>query len=159
MMGASGIPLDYIARRKQPDGWTADNDHDRIKNQALCVDSSYKTDRMLVYGELKACCLDSEGWDWINRFDTRKYGRLEMVRLREHHEGAGEANKRVAWASDTIANSHYKSKHTFSFEEFSTTIHEAYTVLNENGETHSEEQMVRKMLEKMNVPNNAQMEA
>ena len=39
-----------------------------------------------------------------------------------------------------------------------TTIHEAYTVLNENGETHWEGQMVRKMLEKMNVPNNAQME-
>ena len=31
MMGASGIPLDYIARRKQPDGWTADNYHDRLK--------------------------------------------------------------------------------------------------------------------------------
>ena len=40
-----------------------------------------------------------------------------------------------------------------------TTIHEAYIVLNENGETHSEGQMVRKMLEKMNVPKNAQMEA
>ena len=38
-------------------------------------------------------------------------------------------------------------------------IHEAYTVLNENGETHSEGQMVRKMLEKMNIPNNSQMEA
>ena len=40
-----------------------------------------------------------------------------------------------------------------------TTIHEAYTVLNENGETHWEGQMVRKILEKMNVPNNAQLEA
>ena len=82
-----------------------------------------------------------------------------MVSLREHYKDAGEANKRVAWASAAIENSHYKSKHTFSFEKFSTKIHEAYTVLNENGETRSEGQMVRKMLEKMNVPNNAQMEA
>ena len=29
------------------------------------------------------------------------------------------------------------------------------TVLNENGETHSEGEMVGKMMEKMNVPNNA----
>ena len=82
-----------------------------------------------------------------------------MVSLLEHYKGAGEANKRVAWASAAIANSHYKSEYTFYFEKFSTTIHEAYTVLNKNGETHSEKHMVRKMLEKMNLLNNAQIEA
>ena len=82
-----------------------------------------------------------------------------MVSLIEHYGGAGEENKRVARASAAITNSHYKSESTFSFEKFSTTIHEAYTVLNENGETHSEVKMVRKMLEKINVPNNAHMEA
>ena len=55
MMGASGIPLDYIVLRKQPDGWTADNDHDRLKYQALHNGPSYETDRMSVYGELKTC--------------------------------------------------------------------------------------------------------
>ena len=88
---------------------------------------------MSVYGELKSCCLDSEGWAWIKRFDSKKDGRLAMVSLREHYEGAGAANKRVAWVSVVIANSHYKSEHTFSFEKFLTKIHEAYTVLNENG--------------------------
>ena len=71
---------------------------------------------MVIYGELKACCLDIEGWAWIKQFDPKKYRMLEM---------------------------------------FSTTIHEAYKSLNENGETHYEGQMVRKILEKMNVPNNA----
>ena len=42
MMGASGIPLDYIVRKKQPDWWMADNDHDRLKYQALHVGPSYK---------------------------------------------------------------------------------------------------------------------
>ena len=82
-----------------------------------------------------------------------------MVSLREHYEVTVELNKRVAWASDAIANSHYKSEHTFYFEKFLTTNHEAYTVLNEKGETHSEGQMVKKILDKMNVLNNAQMEA
>ena len=96
MMVASGIRLDYIVLRKQPDGWTADNDHDRLKYQALHVGPSYKTDQMSVYSELKACCLDREGWAWIKLFDPKKYGRLAMASLREHYEGAGEANKRVA---------------------------------------------------------------
>ena len=114
---------------------------------------------MSVYGKLKACGLDSKGWAWIKQFDSKKYGRLTMVSLREHYKGAGEANKRVAWASAAIENSHYKSKHTFSFEKFSTKIHEAYTVLNENGETHSEGKMVRNMMDKMDLPINAHMEA
>ena len=69
-----------------------------------------------------------------------------MLSLREHFEGAGEEDKRVAWASAAIANSHNKSELTFSFENFLTTIHEAYIFLNENGETHSEGKMVRNML-------------
>ena len=56
-----------------------------------------------------------------------------MISFREHYKGSGEVNKRVAWESAAIANSHYKSEHTFSFEKFWTTIHQAYTVLNENG--------------------------
>ena len=115
--------------RKQPYGWTADNDHQRLRYQDLHVGASYETDRMSVYGELKACCLDIKGWAWIKRFDSKKDGRLVMVSLREHYEGAGEANKRFAWASAVIANSHYKSEYAFSFENFSKTIHEAYTVL------------------------------
>ena len=82
MMGASGIPLDYIVRRYQPEGWTADNDHDRLKYQALHVGPSYKTDGMLVYGELKSCFLDSKGWAWIKRFDSKKDGRIAMLSLR-----------------------------------------------------------------------------
>ena len=116
-------------------------------------------DKMTVYGELKACCLDSEGWAWIKRFDTQKDGRLATESLRTHYEGAGESNKRVAWATAAIANAHYRSEHTFSFEKFSTSLLESFTILNNNGETHSEGQMVCKMIEKIQVPNNGQMEA
>ena len=47
----------------------------------------------------------------------------------------------------------------YSFENFSTGLFEAFTVLNNNGETHSEGKMVRNMLEKVEVSNNGKIEA
>ena len=90
---ASRIPLDYIVWCDMPATWNptidAVNEHDRLKYQALLTGPSYETDRMTVYGELKACCLDSEVWAWINIFDRQKDGRLAMESLRAHYEGVG----------------------------------------------------------------------
>jgi hypothetical protein len=82
-----------------------------------------------------------------------------MESLRAHYEGVGESNKRIAWATAAIENVHYRNEHTYSFEKFSTGLFEAFTVLNNNGEIHSEGQMVHKMLEKVQVSNNGQVEA
>jgi hypothetical protein len=158
-MGASGIPLDYVIRRDMPDGWEPGNEHDILKYQAIQTGPAWETDKMTVYAELKACCLDSDGWAWIKQYDRMKNGREATANLRAHYEGDGEVNKRVAWATANIPNAHYSSEHTFSFERFSTVLQEAFTILNENGESHSDGQMVRKMLEKIQVSNNSEMDA
>jgi hypothetical protein len=159
MLGSSGVPLDYVTRRDMPAEWTAGNEHDALKYQAIQVGPAWEADKMTVYAELKACCLDGEGWAWIKAYDRNKDGREATANLRAHYEGDGEVNKRVAWATANIANAHYTSEHTYSFERFSTVLQEAFTILNDNGETHSGGQMVRKLLEKMNVPNNSEMDA
>ena len=85
IFGASSIPLDYVIRRDMTAVWIAANDavneHDRLKYQAQHVGTSYDTDKMTVYGELKACCLDSECWEWIKIFDVQKDGLLAMLSL------------------------------------------------------------------------------
>ena len=97
MMGVSIIPLDYVVRRAKPVGWVASNDHDRLKYQALHAGPLYETDCMTVYGELKSCCLNSQGCPCIKWYDNQKDGRLYMVSLRDHYKGAGEANKISDW--------------------------------------------------------------
>ena len=42
-------------------------------------------------------------------------------------------------------------------DKFSTGLFEAFRVLNNNGKTYSEGQMVRKMLEKVQVSNNGKI--
>ena len=114
---------------------------------------------MTVYAKLKACCVDGDGWAWIKQYDRQKNGREVTANRRAHYECDGEVDKRVAWATANIMNAHYTSEHTFSFERFSTVLQDAFTILNDNGETHSNGQMVCKMLEKIQVPNNSEMDA
>ena len=163
LQGSSGIPLDYLVRSDMSTTWNpatdAANDHDSLKYQALLTGQLYEIDRMNVYIELNAFCLDREGWARIKIFDRQKDGRLATEILRAHYKGVGESNKRITWAIATIKNEHYRSEHTYFFEKFSIGLFKAFMVLNNNSETHSEGQMVRKMLEKVQVLKNGQIEA
>ena len=76
-----------------------------------------------------------------------------------HYYGASEVNKCVTWATAKIDNTQFTIDHTYSFEKFSTVLQYAFTILNINGKNHSDHQMVRKILEKIKVPNNSKINA
>ena len=96
IMGASGVPLDYVTRRDMPATFTPANQHDILKYQAIHTGPAWEADKMTVYAELKACCLDGDDWAWIKAYDANKNGREATANLRAHYEGDGEVNKRVA---------------------------------------------------------------
>ena len=58
-----------------------------------------------------------------------------------------------------IYNTNFTSEHTYSFEKFSTVLQDAFSILNNNGEIYLENQMVRKILQNIKVPNNLRMDA
>ena len=84
----------------------------------------------------------------------QKDGRHYTENLRGNYESDGEFNKRVACATSNIDNDGFMSKHTYSIEKFSTELQHAFTILNNNSKSRLENQMVRKILEKIKVPNN-----
>ena len=116
--------MDYVVSQVQDSGWVAGNKHDRLKHEAIHTGPYWEADKMTVYAELKACCLDSKGLVWIKQFESNEDRRLAMVSIKEHYEGAGGVNKRVAWVSDAVTDSHYKSEQTFSFEKFLAMTHD-----------------------------------
>ena len=147
MVRVSVISLDYVTRHNMPVGWTATNKHDQLKYQAIHIGLDWEADKMAVYTNIKACCLDGEGWLWIKYFNSQEDGQHTTTNLREHYEGAGEVNKRVAWATANMDNAHSTSENTNLFEKFSTVLQDCFTILNNSGESYLDNQMARKMLE------------
>ena len=140
-------------------GWTAENENGCLKYQTINIGPDWEYDEMTVYTDLKACLLDGKGWSFIKAFDMQKYIQQATVNLSEHYEVDGEVNKLVAWVTSNIENCHFMSKHTYSFEKFLTLLQYYFTILNGNVESHSDNQMLIKMIEKIKVPNNSEMNA
>ena len=62
-----------------------ENAHDLLKYEAVQVGPAWEADKMAIYAELKACCLDSDRWPWIKGFETHKYGRVYVNRTRQRN--------------------------------------------------------------------------
>ena len=56
-----GFPLDYVIRCEMPVGWTAANDHNQFKYQAIYNVPDWEANKMAVYTKTKDCFLDGEG--------------------------------------------------------------------------------------------------
>ena len=158
-LGTSGVPLVYVVRQPMPAGWEAANDTERLIHEAVQEGEAWEQDKQTVFGLLKSFCKDTDALVWIKDYEDSRDGNLAFQALRTHYMGEGEQRKRLVWAQTALSNAHYKNEFTFSFEKFSTTLKEAYRILNACGETHGDIEMVRVMLEKMAVPNSGELDA
>ena len=102
--------------------------------------------------------MDGEGWLWIKAYNAQKDGKHATANLSEHYEVSGKFNEHVAWATANIDNAHFTSDHMYSFEKSSTVSQYTFTILNNNIDNHSENQMVRKMLDKIKMLNDLEMD-
>ena len=56
---------------------------------------------------LKAACIKSNAWTWIQDCDRTANGRKAWLALVEHYNGSGKLNKRVERTKEEIARLHY----------------------------------------------------
>ena len=70
MVGLLGIPLDYVTRRNMQVGWTASNEQDPLKYQAVHIGSAWEA----TYTDINYCCLDGKDRSWTKEFDAQKDG-------------------------------------------------------------------------------------
>jgi hypothetical protein len=159
-IGYAGCPLLYVVRPAvNPENWEPANDFERQIQETRHEGPDYESDNRVVYGEIKSFCKDTDAWVWIREFERAHNGRGAALALQSHYEGDGEKNKRRIWGAKQLEEAHYKSEHIYSFEKFSTKMKDAYKTLNDHGENHSESEMVRILLERMQVANNGAVDA
>ena len=96
-LGAAGVPIDYIRRPEVED---SDNelfweDDERQRYQMPLEGQNFKHDNKLVYELLKAACVDTDAWAWIQKNDPSADGRKAWLALVAHSDGNDKLNKRV----------------------------------------------------------------
>ena len=153
-LGAAGVPIDYIIRPELEDSddelfW---EDDERRRYQMPLDGQNFKHDNKLVYKLLKAACVDTDAWAWIQKNDPSADGRKAWLALIAHYDGYGELNKRVQRAKMELLRLHYKDEKVFPFEKYVTKLKEQFRVLEKDRhESYSGSRQVETLLRGMNT--------
>lgn len=157
MLGSSGVPLNYVVRDigdkalKGPE--IQMDDLTKLVTEASLKGPSFNQDNRTVFQVLKNCALKTPAWAWIRRLDASENGRLAFAKLSKHYDGPGEVRKRIATAKKQIADIHYKSEQSFSFESYITKLKGAFEVLEECDRPITEAEKVEIMVKGIQCQN------
>jgi hypothetical protein len=152
-LGAAGVPINYIIRPEVEDSLNKlfwDNNEARHYQMPL-EGQNYKHDNKLVNKLLKAACVDTNVWAWIQKNDPSADGRKAWLALVAHYNGYGKLNKRVQEPKMELLRFHYKDKKVFPFKKYVTRLKEQFRVLKKDKHaSYSELQQVEALLCGMN---------
>ena len=128
-MGAAKVTIDYVVRKDVADDYVFEDEDEERKYQMPLDGENFKRDNKLVYSMLKAACVKSDAWTWIQDQDRSANGRAAWNALVSHYDGSGELNKRLERAKEEISRLHYRNESVFPFERYITKLKENFFVL------------------------------
>jgi hypothetical protein len=146
MAGTSGIPLSYVIRKDVDEDYEFENDMEQLIHACPLQGAVFDEDNRKVFGIIKQSVADTPNWDWIKTLNRLQDGRRAMQTLRNHFDGPGEVEKRIAIVNQTMSRLHYMKEATFTFSSYVTGLNACYKTLEEAGEPISERNKVVTML-------------
>jgi len=114
--------------------------------QAPLRGAAYIKDRQKVYSIISDAVSGSDGWTWIRNVKDED-GRMAMLKLRDHYDGAGSRTRRVQDAKERLKTCHYKSERSFSFDKYVSTLKDCFDTLEEDERTSSERDKIDALLD------------
>jgi uncharacterized membrane protein YgcG len=141
--GKNNTPLMYVIRKPR----TAESppftseEEERIY-QTAHAGPAYMQDRQKVFQLLTQMLSGTPAWTWISSHESTKNGKAAFETLRQHYDGPGQVEKRLAYAYNILNNTHYKSERQYNFESFVTKLSEAFEILKDNDVAKSEREKV-----------------
>ena len=113
----------------------------------------FEVDNQKVFAMPKAVFFNGPMWNWIKQHSRAQNGRAAMLIIRQHHMGTAFQNRIKSAADSTLESTFYDGKaRNFTFENFTSRIQGAFTDLEENGESVSENRKVRTLLKCIQDP-------
>jgi hypothetical protein len=115
-MGTAKVPVSYVVCPDIELSYVfQDEDEERMYQMPL-TGENFKRDTKLIYSMLKAACVKTDAWTWIQDHDKSANGRQAWLSLVQHYDGTGELNKRIEQAKEEMNRLHYKDEKSYPFE-------------------------------------------
>ena len=150
--GTRGIPLAYVIRSETaPDEF--EDDTERLIFEASRTGPAWEEDNKNVGNYLTSLLTGTQAESWIKPHVKSQNGRAMMTALRVHYLGQSQKEKIIEDARKKRDGAYYKSQGIYTFEKFSTDLHEAFQALGDYEREVEESEKIRLLREKIGTDN------
>jgi hypothetical protein len=152
--GMNGMPLSYVIREVKLPDCTVNNPsfNERAIACAPLSGPNFQADARKVHQLLKSFLQTETAEQWVKPVARRQNGREDMIALRNHYTGEGNTSRRIAQAESYRDTLHYKHEKSLSFSNFLDKIQKMINMLQEEGESITEQAKVMMLLKKIQHP-------
>jgi hypothetical protein len=140
--GRNDTPLIYVIRKPRDAAAAFESEEEERVYQTAQNGPAYKRDREKVFAILTQLLSGTPAWTWISSHESSKNGKAAFEALRQHYDGPGQVEKRLAYAYNILNNTHYRSERQYNFESYVTKLSEAFEILRDNDVAKSEREKV-----------------
>jgi hypothetical protein len=145
IIGKAGVALTYVIRPEDVDPDDAVDEYQRVLYSVPHVGFAFRDDNRHVYRVLKDLIIGTDGWAWFNMAPEGN-GRASFLRLEQHYLGTEHTARRAADAESRLRQLHYKHESALKFEDYITSLYEAFEMLEDNNQGWHDAQKVNKLL-------------
>ena len=156
--GTDGVPLSYVVRASvaipagAPEYGLPTFDTEMIM-RARHEGTAYQQDNKLVWTMLRSVFHNGPGWNWISSFARTTNGRSAYIAVKSHYLGEAFQSRIRASADKILDGTFFDGKaRTFTFERYCERLNNAFTDLEESGETVDVERKIRILLRGITDP-------
>ena len=152
--GVDGVPLVYVIRPNDaPDRTTTFADfNERAIACAPLRGAAFDADKRRVHQLMVSFTQGQMSEDWIKPVKRLKNGREDMIRLRAHFAGEGNATRRIAVAERLRDTLYYKNERSMTFEVYCNKAQKMFNIFEQQGEPMTDEAKIRFFLKKIQHP-------
>ena len=163
LTGLNGAPLLYVVRKEvelPEDTWEGkDPGYGEPTFEAELIrrtthdNAEYRVDNKIVFKILQHLTQGGPGWNWVSKFLRSKNGRGAYLALQANYFGSDYVAKVVSDADQTVSTIYYDGKaRNFTWDKFTERLNQAFTDLQDNGETLTERKKIRTLLTAVRDP-------
>ena len=153
--GSYHMPLSYVVRERED----LDHDHDFgddfISEMIACPPlhgTHFRADSRCVHQLLKTYVVAETAEQWIMKLEPHVNSRRDMLALREHYSGEGNASRCIATAERMREGQHYKNERSVAFSIFLDRMQKMFNIYEEEGEELIENAKLRELFKRVQHP-------
>ena len=135
--GSYHVPLSYVVREEEEPGHDRDFGDDFVSEMIACAPlhgAHFRADSRHVHQLLKNFIVAETAEQWIKSLEQHVDGHHDMLALREHYQGKGNASRHIPSAKHMRENLHYKNERSLAFSIFLDRMQKMFNICEKEGE-------------------------